>query len=274
MFRIGEFSRLTQVSVRMLRYYDEAGLLKPAQIDKFTGYRSYSVDQIPILHRILFLRDSGFQISEIAGALKNWNPDFIKELLENKRKEIHARIEEEKSRTAKIDSAIQDLGKEQMALHCSVTIKKIPGYPVLFLRKNISNYFAEGELWKELAERIARERIRLPQSTLNFAIYHDVEYREADVDVEVCAVIPEPGASERSELFRVTEEVETMACFMVYGPFENIGPAFESFAHWLTENDQYRMAGLNRQICHRGPWNEENPDKYLTEIQIPVERRK
>jgi len=54
MFRIGEFSKLTQVSIRMLRYYDETGLLKPAQIDKFTGYRLYSVDQIPTLHRIVF----------------------------------------------------------------------------------------------------------------------------------------------------------------------------------------------------------------------------
>jgi len=57
MFKIGEFSKLTQVSIRMLRYYDETGLLKPAQIDQFTGYRSYSVDQkqtkgnsVPDLH--------------------------------------------------------------------------------------------------------------------------------------------------------------------------------------------------------------------------------
>jgi DNA-binding transcriptional MerR regulator len=270
-FRIGEFSKLTQISIRMLRYYDEAGLLKPAQIDKFTGYRSYSVDQIPILHRILFLRDSGFQISEIAGILKNWNDDFILKELQSKRDEIRALIEEEKRRAAKIDSAIHDLKKEQISLHCNVTIRKIPGYPVLSLRKIIPNYFAEGELWKELAERMEQEQIRLPQNTLNFAIYHDTDYKEADVDVEVCAVIPEAVYYESSELFRVTEEVEAMACFMVYGPFENIGPAFESFAHWLTENDQYRMAGLNRQICHRGPWNEENPDKYLTEIQIPVE---
>lgn len=49
MFRIGEFSKLTQVSVRMLRYYDEAGLLKPVEVDKWIGYRMYSVEQIPVL---------------------------------------------------------------------------------------------------------------------------------------------------------------------------------------------------------------------------------
>ncbi len=274
MFKIGEFSKLTQVSIRMLRYYDETGLLKPAQIDQFTGYRSYSVDQIPTLHRIVFLRDSGFHITEIAAALQNWQDDYIIGELRNKQKAIQSLICTEMERAAKIDTAIQDLRKEQIAIHCNVTLKKIPAYPALTLRKIIPDYFSEGQLWKELTESLEREHARLPQNTLNLAIYHDVEYKEADVDVEVCVVLPEPGAYEKSELFRVTEEVETMACFMVYGPFEKIGPAFLSFAHWLTEHDQYKMAGLNRQICHRGPWNEENPDKYLTEIQIPVERLK
>ena len=57
MFRIGEFSKLTQVSVRMLRYYDEMELLKPAKVDKWTGHRLYSVEQIPHLNKILYLRD-------------------------------------------------------------------------------------------------------------------------------------------------------------------------------------------------------------------------
>ncbi len=69
MFQIGEFSKLTQVTIRMLRYYDEAGLLKPAEIDSWTGYRMYSADQIPVLNKIIYLRDSGFTVSEIAAAL-------------------------------------------------------------------------------------------------------------------------------------------------------------------------------------------------------------
>ena len=68
MFKIGEFSKLTQVSIRMLRYYDEAGLLKPAEIDSFTGYRFYSTEQIPVLNKIIFLRDLGFNVSEITVA--------------------------------------------------------------------------------------------------------------------------------------------------------------------------------------------------------------
>lgn len=209
-------------------------------------------------------------MSEIAVALKNWNDEFIIEKLQDKQREIQSVIKAEQERSAKIDAAIRDMGKERIAIHCNVTLKKIPEYPVLALRKIIPNYYGEGNLWKELERKLEEERIRLPQNTMSFAVYHDVEYKESDVDVEVCVVIQEPAAYRKSKLFRITEAVEHMACFMVYGPFENIGPAFLSFAHWLSDNDQYEMAGLSRQICHRGPWNEKDPDKYLTEIQIPI----
>lgn len=57
---------------------------------------------------------------------------------------------------------------------------------------------------------------------------------------------------------------------MVYGPYENISPTYKSFVHWLEENNQYEITGISRQVCHKGPWNETDPNKYLTEIQISV----
>ena len=60
MLKIGEFSKLSRVSVRMLRHYDEIGLLKPAKIDRFTDYRYYREDQLPIAGRIAALKDMGF----------------------------------------------------------------------------------------------------------------------------------------------------------------------------------------------------------------------
>jgi len=76
MFKIGEFSKLTQVSIRMLRYYDETGLLTPAATDRFTNYRLYAAEQIPTLNKIIFLRDLGFNVSEIAIALNHWDDEF------------------------------------------------------------------------------------------------------------------------------------------------------------------------------------------------------
>ncbi|MBC7811584.1 MAG: MerR family DNA-binding transcriptional regulator, partial [Burkholderiales bacterium] len=59
MFKIGDFSKISQVSARMLRHYDDIDLFKPAHIDPFTGYRYYTVDQLPRLNRLLALKDLG-----------------------------------------------------------------------------------------------------------------------------------------------------------------------------------------------------------------------
>ena len=64
MLKIGEFSKLSRVSVRMLRHYDEIGLLSPARIDPDTEYRYYRVDQLPIVGRITSLKDMGFSHSK------------------------------------------------------------------------------------------------------------------------------------------------------------------------------------------------------------------
>ena len=84
MFRIGEFSKLTQVSIRMLRYYDEVGLLKPAKVDEWTGHRLYSVEQMPRLNKILYLRASGFNVSEIALAI-SLDDSLLLDILDKKR---------------------------------------------------------------------------------------------------------------------------------------------------------------------------------------------
>lgn len=83
MFKIGEFSKLVRVSARMLRYYEQCGLLKPTEIDKFTGYRLYSTEQIPMLFRITELRDMGFSVEEMLEILPRFGDAvFMREILE------------------------------------------------------------------------------------------------------------------------------------------------------------------------------------------------
>ena len=108
MFKIGEFSKLTQVSTRMLRYYDETGLLKPAKVDSLTGYRMYSAEQISTLNRIIYLRDSGFNVAEIALALDCSN-DTIIEQLDKKSIEIMDNIQKEQEKLKKIEIAKKEL---------------------------------------------------------------------------------------------------------------------------------------------------------------------
>lgn len=270
MFRIGEFSKLTQVSVRMLRYYDETGLLKPAEVDTWTGYRMYSVEQIPTLNKIKYLRDSGFNVSEIAAALSNDNSTLIIELLEKKQHEIKKNMQLEQEKLVKIETAKHELLNGKNEIHYNVSIKSIPSYYVLSLRKIIPNYYAEGELWKELSDFAKGRNLDLSEET--FSIYYDEDYREENVDVELCAKANKAGQDTESFKFYYTKPVPMMACTMVYGDFSNIATAYTVFANWLQKNSQYTMYGENRQIVHRGPWNEEDPKKYLTEIQIPLKK--
>jgi DNA-binding transcriptional MerR regulator len=274
MFKIGEFSKLMQVSIRMLRYYDEIGLLKPAQIDKYTGYRLYSVEQISVLQKIILLRDLKFSGLEIAAALDHWDEGFLIRQLKSKKKEIQNQISLEQQCIAKIDIAINDTKEEKIAMYYNVSFKSIPRIKILSLRKVIPNYNCEGMLWDELYRFVEREHIEIThQNNNNFAIYHDQEHKDSEVDIEVGVVVSKLGRNKDGFTFRETESVVTMACMMVYGSYENIGPAYQSFAYWLEEHKQYEMTGFSRQICHKGPYNEANPDKYLTEIQTPVQKR-
>lgn len=268
MFKIGEFSMLTQVSIRMLRYYHEIGLLKPARIDSFSGYRLYAAEQIPVLNQIIFLRDLGFGVSEIQKALVSWDDDYIAELLSKKQDEIHTHIQLEQDKLKKIELAKADIGQEKLDIHYNVAIKSVPGVQVLSLRRRIPDYYAEGSLWKELSAYAHQNRISISNET--FSIYHDPEYKEIDVDVEICVPVAAAGKSAGDIVFRTTETVPYMAYSFVYGRFENIAGAFLAFANWLQNHTLYKMTGQSRQIVHRGPWNEKNENNYLTEIQIPL----
>ena len=75
MYKIGMFSKHGKVTVKTLRHYDEAGLLKPAYIDEETGYRYYTTDQLSQLHEIIALRQMGFSIPEIRSIIDNINID-------------------------------------------------------------------------------------------------------------------------------------------------------------------------------------------------------
>src|SRR5258708_20294635 len=112
-FKIGDFSRLSLVSVKALRYYDELGLLRPARVDEFTGYRYYSASQLTRLNRILVLKDLGLSLQQIALLLdKELIPDQIRGMLRLIQVELHQQLEEGQARLARIEAGLQGFKQE------------------------------------------------------------------------------------------------------------------------------------------------------------------
>jgi DNA-binding transcriptional MerR regulator len=113
MIKIGDFSKLSLVSIKTLRYYDEMGLLKPVNVDRFTGYRYYSASQLPRLNRILALKDLGFSLEQIAQVLNEGvSLEQLRGMLRLKQAELQQHITGEQERLARISARLNDITME------------------------------------------------------------------------------------------------------------------------------------------------------------------
>src|SRR5580658_2954639 len=92
MFSIGEFSKLTQLTVKTLRFYHEQGLLVPAFVDPDTGYRYYDQSHIETARGITYLRSLEFSLNDIKQLLQNQGDEDLLNLLERQQSAIKERI--------------------------------------------------------------------------------------------------------------------------------------------------------------------------------------
>lgn len=113
MLKIGDFSKLSRISIRMLRHYDEIGLLRPEAVDNFTGYRYYSEAQLPLAGRIQALKNLGFELSVIREIQEKYeNTKEIEQFLLLKRKELEEQDKEIQQRIKLLDSTLKWLRKD------------------------------------------------------------------------------------------------------------------------------------------------------------------
>ena len=135
MIRIGDFSKLSRVSVKTLRFYDEMGLLKPIEVDRFTGYRYYEFDQLPRLHRILALKDLGFSLEEIGHLLEeDLSAEQMRGMLKLRQAEIRQRVEEEAGRLERVELWLRQIEQEDSMSKYDVVIKKVEPIKVASVR--------------------------------------------------------------------------------------------------------------------------------------------
>ncbi len=270
MFKIGEFSKLVHISSRMLRYYDKCGLIKPAQIDPFTGYRLYSAEQIPILYEIIKLRDMGFLVEEIETILPCFeDEEYMQKALDKKRQEIISNIISEKAKLEKIAIMSKKIEKGHIYMIYDVELKTLPAVKVLSLREIIPAYDGEFALWNKMGKFIYEENIACEKC--GYSIYYDDEYKESDVDVEIAVPVLSFKENKDGFIYKELEEIPLAAAVRFSGPYENYSKAMEKVALWIEKNG-YEISGLVRGLAIQSPSDESNPENYLTELQISVKK--
>jgi len=270
MLKIGDFSKLCMVSVKTLRHYDSLGLLRPARVDDFTGYRYYSAAQIPQLNRILALKDLGLSLEQIAHLLQDdLSADQIRGILRLRAAEARERVAEEQARLVRVEARLRLIESEGKQPMYDVVLKKLPAQHIASLRRVIPTYGHLGELFGELFG-VLMPAGNVPEGP-GLAIYHDPEFRDHDPDIEVAIPV---GAAARIVPPLTLRELPAcdVASTIHRGPYEGITAAYEAVGAWIEPNG-YQVAGALREVYLHGPGETNNPTEYVTELQVPVSRR-
>jgi effector-binding domain-containing protein len=269
--KIGDFSRLSRTSVKALRYYDEIGLLKPVEVDRFTGYRYYSADQLPKLNYIAALKNMGLSLDEIATLINNdLTPSQMRDIFILKKADLQQRVNEEQHRLGLVEKLLQQIEKEGTMPDYQVVIKRVEPQTIASIRAVLPTYSDIGQLYAEIFSYLGSQGITKPAGPTLFICY-DAEYKERDVDVEagvpIAAALPN---SNRIKVYELPGMVQA-ACTIYQGPYEDIGNAYNAIMSW-TESNGYQITGPDRELYLTSPADTENPSQCVTEIQFPVKK--
>jgi len=156
MFRIGEFAQIAQVSGRQLRFYDQLGLLRPARTDPQTGYRYYSMRQLPRLNSILALKELGLSLEQIGPLLQNEiSSAELRAMLTMKRAQVEQSLREEETRLRHIESRIAQIDRQGAIADYDVVVKQIDAMPYLSVHHSCENMEEAVRIVRTVAERTA-----------------------------------------------------------------------------------------------------------------------
>ncbi len=273
MFKIGDFSKLAQVSVKTLRYYGELGLLKPAWIDRFTGYRYYSAEQLPRLNRILALKELGFSLEQIRRLARDDLPaSELRGMMRMKWAELERQVQAEQARLKRVEARLRQIEQEGALPAYEVVLKSVPPQKVIGIRRVIPGFNHVPALLEELCGDLQARGMSINGTYPFLAIFFDIEFHERGVDVE--AAMPCSGLS--SKLLQPgvheLEGVDSMACAVHNGAYERLGEAYNAMMTWIELNG-YRVAGPNRDVYLQAPQAGSGAAGCIAEVQFPVQRK-
>jgi DNA-binding transcriptional MerR regulator len=272
MFRIGDFSRIARVSARLLRFYDEIGLLTPAHADPQSGYRFYTVAQLGQLNRILVLKDLGFnldQVREITAA--SVSPAELRNMLLLRRNDVEQTLAVEAQRLRHIETRIAQLESEGSLSAEDVVVRAEPARRLLSLRRTVASFAAARGLIGELRVQASRILPKGRPRTL-VAVAHAPQFEEDELDVEFGFVVEDaferelPGDS--ALRLRQLEAVARMAVCVRIGLPEDAHLVTARIGRFLEASGE-RLAGPSREVFLQPP-DPERMHESVVEMQFPI----
>jgi DNA-binding transcriptional MerR regulator/effector-binding domain-containing protein len=271
MFSIGEFARHGRVSVRMLRHYDAVGLLRPAVVDPATGYRSYRAGQLAGLNRIIALKELGFTLQQVQAILdEQVSAAELRGMLRLRRAEIHAQIETETARLARVEARLLAIEEEGRVPADGIVTKHLTPMRVGELTATAAGYEPEAitpviqPLYSDLWCRLAGAGVRTAGPAV--AYYEDAP--DGDGAVVVHAAVPVVAETAGDQGFSLVDlaEVEKAAAIIHQGSMDDVLSTGQALARWIDANG-YHPVGYAREVTLE--WSPD-PDEWVTELQQPI----
>ncbi len=269
MLTIGEFSRINKITPKTLRHYDRLGLLTPARTDEWTGYRYYAPEQLSEIGRILMLKGFGFSLTEIREILTD--ESRLESLLRERERAVKRTIRNERGRLDRITSYLAQITQGEK-MNSEITLTSLPEVTVASMRTTVPNYDAFFEIVPRMGEYMTSVGAVCRTPEYCFTIFHNDEYRETDIDVEICEAVVEPRENSETVVFRTVPAVAAAACMSHRGPYTTLGESYNALFSWIDRNG-YEAADHPRESYIDGIWNKEDPADWLTEVQVPVKRK-
>lgn len=279
MYTIGEFASIGRVSVRMLRHYDAIGLLTPASVDPFTGYRHYDGSQFASLARIVAFKDLGFTLEQVRAIVDGSLADGeLRALLERRRAELERELHADRERLRRIEARLRLLQGDETMNAITVELKSIPALHVAEASAHSPGFGPEnnGPVVGPLFARLegALERAGVASAGAGIALYEASDAGEGEGAV-VRAAIPVAASAEAgdaaADAVTVTDlpALPLAATLVHHGTMAGIGESWEALFEWISANG-LRPTGPCREVYLVA----ENPSQedWVTELQYPVER--
>jgi DNA-binding transcriptional MerR regulator len=274
MFSIGEFARLGDISVRMLRHYDEIGLLEPATVDPATGYRGYSIAQLRDLNRVVALRGLGFSLAEVRRLLAGITAVELRGMLLLRQTELERQLEAGRSSLARVEARLRAIERED-ELADDIVLKTAPAQRLLAVERPIPG-FGPDNITPVLNPAYDELRAIVSDMGLSPArVYltcYDISRESGDKAITMFVGTPVTDevteANEPAEIV-LLPGVEVASCVR-QGSVRDVWPRIVNDVMTWIEEHGYEHVGPGRDYFLE--INETDPTKHVFEIQAPLRR--